>query len=204
MAEFFEEAYLLDEMRNYAEENHIPIIAPAGASLLLQTVTSCQPRAILEIGSAIGYSTLLMAIRMPPEAFIVTIEISDDRIKTAQEYISRSGLSGRIKLIRGDAAEVLSTLQGNFDFVFIDAAKGQYLDYLNKVKPLLAPKATIIADNVLFRGMVRSDAKPPRRFKTIVKRLRDYLHFVTTHPEFTTQTYEQGDGLAISYYQRSE
>ncbi|CUH97425.1 hypothetical protein P22_3555 [Propionispora sp. 2/2-37] len=204
MTELFEESYLLNEMRNYAKTNHIPIIAPEGASLLLQAILARQPHVILEIGSAIAYSTLLMAMCMPPGASIITIEINDDRIETAQEYIARSGFASRIQLIQGDAAVVLPTLQGSFDFVFIDAAKGQYLDYLNKIKTRLAPQATIIADNVLFRGMVRSDAKPPRRFKTIVKRLRDYLHFVTTHPEFTTQTYEHGDGLAISYYQRSE
>ena len=105
----------------------------------------------------------------------------------------------------GDAAELLTSAAPQaapYDFVFIDAAKGQYLDYLRKVEPLLADEAVILADNVLFRGYVRSAEKPPRRFRTIVKRLREYIRVVTETPGYATEILENGDGLAVTRYQR--
>lgn len=195
---------LLQEMRAYAVERKIPIISSAGGELLSRTVANCKPCSILEIGSAIGYSTLLMASQAAPNISIVSIEINPDRLFAARHYFERAGLLDRVQFLEGDAAQILPNLAGNFDFVFIDAAKGQYLDYLLKITEKLAPAATIVSDNVLFRGLVLSEEQPPRRYKTIVKRLREYLQFITGNPHFSTTIHAEGDGLAISYYQRGE
>lgn len=190
---------LIQEIEQYAREHHVPIIGKAGADLLLEVVERKQPLFVLEIGTAIGYSAILTAIHAPA-ARIITIEQDSARIEAAQAFIGRAGLEGRITILAGDAGKLLSTLAGPFDFVFIDAAKGQYFDYLSKMLDKLAEGAIIAADNVLFRGMVEGKAETPKRYKTIVKRLRQYLHFVTQDPRFETRIYPEGDGLAISDY----
>lgn len=100
--------------------------------------------------------------------------------------------------MRGDAAKNIKFLRGLYDLVFIDAAKGQYPEYFRLILPLLSPQAVVIADNVLFRGYVCSEEKPPRRYKTIVKRLREYIALVENQPDFVTKIYQDGDGLAVS------
>lgn len=189
---------LLQEMEEYARLHHVPIIGQAGAVLLGEVVNAKQPLFVLEIGTAIGYSTILTALNAP-HARIITIEQNPERITLAQQFILRAGLEDRICIAGGDAGAVIQTLKGPFDFVFIDAAKGQYLDYLNKVMDKLAPGSVIAADNVCFRGLVRGGGAP-KRYRTIVKRLKEYLNFVTNDPRFNTTVYPDGDGLAISYY----
>ncbi|HMM21250.1 MAG TPA: O-methyltransferase [Selenomonadales bacterium] len=192
---------LLAEMRRYAAANRVPIIGAAAAALLEQTVALKQPRSVLEIGTAIGYSTLLIAGKSPVSARIATIELDAGRAAAARQFILRSGLSDRISLLEGDAGRLIPALEGRYDLVFIDAAKGQYLDYLTKLLGKLQHQAVIFADNVLFRGLVASPEAPPRRYKTIVSRLRGYLQFVTADPRFATTVYPTGDGVAISHYQ---
>ncbi|HEY3424084.1 MAG TPA: O-methyltransferase [Negativicutes bacterium] len=191
---------LLQEMEMYAAKHHIPIIMPAGGKILSGVVAKLQPQSILEIGTAIGYSTLLMATKMVAGAKIVTIEQDQERVDIAKDFLARSDMLGRIDIICGDAGKVLPQLTESFDMVFIDAAKGQYLDYLHKVMDKLVPGAVIIADNVLFRGMVMG-GDIPRRYRTLVRRLREYLEFVSHHPHLRTTIHSEGDGMAISYYQ---
>ena len=191
---------LFKEIEAYAEENNIPIINKVSSQLLVETVKNVAPRSILEIGTAVGYSALLMANYMPKDGKIVTIEQDANRIDTAYNFITRAGRIEQIQLLDGDASEILLSLEGTFDMVFIDAAKGQYLDYLQKVIDKLAIGAVIVADNVLFRGMVMSDEPPLKRYRTIVKRLREYLDFVSHDPRFSTTIHSEGDGVAISYY----
>ena len=112
--------------------------------------------------------------------------------------MDRSPYGQQIRIITGDAGENIQKLTGFFDMVFIDAAKGQYPDYFRKIYPLLTEDALVVADNVLFRGYVRGDVPAPRRFRTIVKRLREYIAMVTDSGEFQTEIYENGDGLAVS------
>jgi predicted O-methyltransferase YrrM len=193
---------LLQAMRQYAEQNKVPILESESAALLTAAVSARQPKAVLEIGTAIGYSTLVMARQMPEDGLITTLEISAVRAAVAEEYVIRSGYSGRINLIRGDAANTIPALNGSFDFVFIDAAKGQYLNYLQALLDKLSPGAIIFADNILFRGWVNGGS-PPRRYKTIVERLRQYIDFVTGDPRFTTTIYPVGDGVAVSEYGRT-
>jgi predicted O-methyltransferase YrrM len=195
---------LLGEMEEYAAEHHIPIINKKGRGVLVETVSEVQPQRVLEIGTAIGYSSLLIAQEAARDVAIVTLELDEDRAATALEFIARSPFSTQIHILLGDAGENLVGLQGPFDLVFIDAAKGQYPDYFRKVLPILAETGVIIADNVLFRGYVRGTEASPRRYKTIVKRLREYIEMVERAPGFTTEIYENGDGLAVSKRRKNE
>lgn len=192
---------LFKEIEEYATEHAIPIINKVSGDLLIEAVQKTAPKSILEIGTAVGYSALLMVNHMPKDGKIVTIEQDAKRIDTAYDFITRAGRIEQIQLLDGDASEILLQVEGTFDLVFIDAAKGQYLDYLEKVMDKLADGAVIIADNVLFRGMVMSEEPPLKRYRTIVKRLREYLDFVNNDSRFSTIIHPEGDGVAISYYQ---
>ncbi len=192
---------LFKEIEEYAAEYNIPIINKISSNRIIDVVKKNKPKSILEIGTAIGYSALLMAHYMPEDGKIITIEQDAARIDIAYNYIARAGKSEQIELLDGDAGTILSQLEETFDMVFIDAAKAQYLDYLCKIIDKLSNGAVVIADNVLFRGMVMSEDPPLRRYKTIVKRLKEYLQFVNTDPRFSTTIHYEGDGVAISYYQ---
>ncbi|MBQ1868707.1 MAG: O-methyltransferase [Selenomonas sp.] len=194
-------------MEQYAAENHVPIINERGRKAFLQVVREQKPHRVLEVGMAIGYSTLQIAVNSADDVKITTMELSEERVKTARSYIARSGYDDRIRILTGDAGELLAheaVQDAPFDFVFIDAAKGQYVDYFHKIEPLLSDSAVILADNVLFRGYVCSEEKPPRRFKTIVKRLREYLELVTKTPGYSTVILENGDGLAVTRREKSK
>ena len=190
---------LLAEMKAYGEANHVPIINVNGLRVLTETVAAKRPRRVLEIGTAIGYSALYIAANAAEEAEIVTLELSEERAAEAAGFIRRSRFADRISIVTGDAGENIQKQSGKFDFVFIDAAKGQYPDYFRKVYPLLADDAVVIADNVLFRGYVQGDVPVPRRFRTIVKRLREYIGLVMDNAEFRTEIHADGDGLAVSW-----
>lgn len=192
---------LFEEMEKYAVEYNVPIINKLSSKLLIDAIKQNEPKSILEIGTAIGYSALLMAHYMPQDGKIITIEQDATRIDIAYDYIAKAGRSEQIQLLDGDASTILLQLEGTFDLVFIDAAKAKYLDYLCKIIDKLSIGAVVIADNVLFRGMVMSENPPLRRYKTIVKRLKEYLDFVNQDPRFSTTIHSEGDGVAISYYQ---
>lgn len=189
---------LIAEMEEYGRSNHVPIINEKGMPVLLEMVRQKKPHCVLEIGTAIGYSALLIAHNSAEDVEIDTLELSKERAATARAYIDRSVYKDRIRIHIGDAGENILKLSGKYDFVFIDAAKGQYPDYFHKVYPLLTEDAMVLADNVLFRGYVRGDVEYPRRFKTIVKRLREYISLVSDNDEFETVIREDGDGLAVS------
>ncbi|HWR44912.1 O-methyltransferase [Sporomusa sp.] len=192
---------ILATMKDYAAAHNVPIISLEGGQLLQEVAAAGKPAAVLEIGTAIGYSTLLLAANMAPGGQITTIEQDGDRIAVAKQFLAEAGVLTQINIIAGDAGEVLPQLAGKFDLVFIDAAKGQYLDYLYKVLDKLSPEAVVIADNVLFRGWVLDEKATPKRFRTIVKRLKAYLDFVANDLRFKTTIYHIGDGMAVSYYQ---
>lgn len=191
-------AELLAEMKAYGEANHVPIININGLAVLEKAVAARKPRRVLEIGTAIGYSTLYIAANAAPGVEIVSLELSEERAGEARAFVDRSSYGQQIRIITGDAGKNIQKLTGFFDMVFIDAAKGQYPDYFRKIYPLLTEDALVVADNVLFRGYVRGDVPAPRRFRTIVKRLREYIAMVTDSGEFQTEIYENGDGLAVS------
>nr|WP_092067283.1 O-methyltransferase [Dendrosporobacter quercicolus]NSL46505.1 O-methyltransferase [Dendrosporobacter quercicolus DSM 1736]SDL53300.1 Predicted O-methyltransferase YrrM [Dendrosporobacter quercicolus] len=187
-------------MEAYAEEYKVPIIRKAGAKVLTGLIAGCKPLAVLEIGAAIGYSALKMLENMPADGKITAIELDPERIAVARQFVAKAGAAARLELIAGDAGKIITELRGPYDFIFIDAAKGQYLDYFRKLEGKLAVGAVIAADNILFRGFVESGQAPPRRYRTIVMRLRQYLEYVNTHPAFSTTVRQDGDGIAISYY----
>ena len=189
------------EAEMYAIEHQVPIVSPAGAALLAQLVAVRRPKKILEIGTAIGYSAMIMAAMMSDDSEIVTIEQDHDRFVLAKDFFTKAGLLPRIQMRCGDAKLILPQVSGPFDLVFIDAAKGQYPSYLALVKEKLSFNAVIIADNILFRGLVEKPGIIPRRYRTIVKRLREYLASVHDPRCFCTYIHRCGDGIAVSYYQ---
>ena len=191
---------LFKQMEDFAKENKVPIINENGRKVFIEIIKKYKPQRVLEIGTAIGYSALLTTYYGAENAKIISLELDEERAKQAQDFINQSAYREQIKIILGDAAKNIEKLDKNykFDMVFIDAAKGQYRDYLQKVLPLLADDGIILADNVLFRGYVMSEEKPPRRYKTIVKRLREYIAMVSDTDKFTTEIFENGDGLALT------
>lgn len=191
---------LFKQMEDFAKENKVPIINENGRKVFIEIIKKYKPQRVLEIGTAIGYSALLTTYYGAENAKIISLELDEERAKQAQDFINQSAYREQIKIILGDAAKNIEKLDKNykFDIVFIDAAKGQYPDYLQKVLPLLADDGIILADNVLFRGYVMSEEKPPRRYKTIVKRLREYIAMVSDTDKFTTEIFENGDGLALT------
>ena len=194
---------LLREMEMFAREHGTPILTEAARPLFLQIVREAAPRRILELGTAIGYSALL-ALRELPDAEIVTIERDAVIAEAARSFFSRAGVAGRTALLVGEAEKLLPTLSGTFDFVFIDAAKSRYPDFWLGVQPLLAPRAVVAADNVLFRGYVRGKGPIPHRFRTIAMRLREYLTLTSTTPGCSTEIVKCGDGLAVTTVRKDE
>ena len=187
---------VMKELEFEAETYNIPIIRESERQLLFKTVYENKPKRILEIGTAIGFSALLMATAND-DAIIDTVEKDTKRFERAKKAIEDANMTERINCISGDADSVISELSGNYDFVYLDGPKGQYLNHLKKIEKILSEKAVIVADNVLFKGLVKSVEYPPHRYRTIVVRLREYLEYVNR--EYSTAIYEEGDGMAISF-----
>ncbi|MDO4563292.1 MAG: O-methyltransferase [Clostridia bacterium] len=193
------ESEFLKSLREEAakEESYAPIVAPDTAQLLVTMIEAQKPRRILEIGTAIGYSAILMASHAPC-AKIITIERYQKAADRAIDNIFAVNMAERISVVAGEAAEVLMWLDGTFDFVFLDAAKGQYIEFLPRITQLLRPGGMLFSDNVLFRGMTEDDSLVVRRKITIVERLRSYIEKITACEEYTTCLVPVGDGAAIS------
>ena len=192
---------MLREMEAYARARQVPILTEAARPVFLRTVRKSAPRRILELGTAIGYSAML-ALREVPEAEIVTIERDAAMAEIARGFIRRAGEAARATLIEGVAERLLPTLTGTFDFVFIDAAKSRYPDYWTGIQPLLASSAVVVADNVLFRGLVEGEESedwPKHSYRTMVLQLREYLRLVRSAPGFRTEVFPEGDGMAVSW-----
>ncbi|BCJ86291.1 O-methyltransferase [Effusibacillus dendaii] len=187
---------LLRAMEQRAEELYIPILDLETAQFLRVTLQQLQPKRILEIGSAIGYSGIWMARSCT--ASIVTIERDAERAEEARQNIAKAGLLARIELLEGDAFELLSSVQGPFDVVFLDAAKGQYPNFLELVLPLLRSGGTLFSDNVFFQGLVAGPEHVKHKLRTIVMRLREYNRLIADHPLLETAFVPLGDGLAVS------
>lgn len=190
---------LLQELENYAEENHVPIIQPEVAKLIGVAGQLLKPKKILEIGTAIGYSAILMSNFLQKDGKITTIERYSKMIEEAKKNIERAGLKDTISILEGEAEEILPTLNEEYDLVFIDAAKGQYLEFLNICMKLLRPGGLLISDNILYKGMIATDNLVIRRKKTIVKRMRDYLKYICNHEQLETSIIPIGDGVALSF-----
>lgn len=190
---------LLDEIEREALNGHVPIIRKDMQGFLKWLLALMRPARILEVGTAVGFSALLMAEYAPPACRIVTIENYEKRIPIARENIARAGREAQITLLCGDAAELLPTLSEPFDFIFMDAAKGQYIRFLPEVLRLLAAGGTLVTDNVLQDGeLIESHYAVTRRNRTIYKRMRAYLYALTHEERLRTAVLPVGDGVAVS------
>ena len=191
---------LLDTIEKEALEASVPIIKRETASLLRTMVAALKPARILEIGTAVGYSALLMCQAMPRECHITTIEKYGKRIPVARRNFKKAGEEGRITLLEGDADVLLKELEGrSFDLVFMDAAKGQYLHWLPQLLKVMPVGAVLISDNVLQDGdIVESRFAVQRRNRTIHSRMREYLHTLKHMEELETAVIPIGDGVTIS------
>lgn len=191
---------ILNEQRIYGLLHKVPILRESEVRLFTDLIAMYRPKRILEVGTAIGYSTLVMAQEMAPNGHITSIELDVERHEKAKEFIAASPYSEQITLLNGDANELLATVEGEFDLVFLDGPKGQYLRQLQIILPKLAPYSVVLADNVLFRGYVKDPASAPKRYKTIVSRLSEYLAFVENKEKFNTTIYPMGDGMSVSIW----
>jgi len=189
----------LEDLARRAQEENVPIIRRSMRSLLRVILEMNRPARILEVGTAVGFSSVLMAQYGPENCRITTIENYGKRISEARKNIEASGFRDRITLIEGDAGEVLKQLTGPFDFVFMDAAKGQYPVWLDDVVRLLCPGGVLLSDNVLQEGdLVESHYIVTRRNRTIYKRMRQYLYELTHREDLLTTILPVGDGAALT------
>ncbi len=189
----------LDELELYAHKTDVPIIRKEMQSLMKTLIVMNKPKQILEVGTAIGFSTLLMSEFMPEDGHITTIEKYEKRIPLAKENFRKNGKEEKITLLEGDAADILKELDGTFDFIFMDAAKGQYIHFLPDILRLLPPGGLLVSDNVLQDGdIIESKYAITRRDRTIHKRMRDYLYTLKNHEQLETAILTLGDGVALS------
>ncbi|HWQ77985.1 MAG TPA: O-methyltransferase [Anaerovoracaceae bacterium] len=220
ITEYLEEFYRplskeLGKLREYAEEQQIPVITKDTEALLLNIIRMKKPDRILEIGTAVGYSAICFATAVP-EAFVVSLEVSEPMYRSALENVERFGLTGRIRVLRGDAVDSLKLLAGamksgsgnsvdseGFDLVFIDAAKSLYKEFWDGCIPLCRKEAVIVSDNVLLKARTASDEYiTERRQKTSVRHMREYIKYITKSKDADTALLPVGDGVAVSVLKR--
>lgn len=190
---------ILEQIETEARTADVPIIRREMQSLLKVLLLLKKPARVLEVGAAVGFSALLMSEYIPEESRITTIENYEKRIPVARENFRRAGKEDQITLIEGDAAEVLKTLDGPYDFIFMDAAKGQYIHYLPDILRLLPPGGCLVSDNVMQDGdVIESRFAVERRNRTIHARMREYLYELKHNDSLTTSIIPLGDGVAVS------
>ena len=190
---------MLDQIEREATADYVPIIRKEMQSFLKFLLAMKKPACILEVGTAVGFSAILMAEYDPVPCQITTIENYEKRIPIARENFKRAGKEAQIALLEGDAAEVLKTLEGPYDFIFMDAAKGQYIHFLPEILRLLAKDGVLVSDNVLQDGdVIESRFAVTRRNRTIHKRMREYLYTLTHSEELVTAVLPVGDGITLS------
>ncbi len=193
---------ILEQIETEARTADVPIIRREMQSLLKVLLLLKKPARVLEVGAAVGFSALLMSEYIPEESRITTIENYEKRIPVARENFRRAGKEDQITLIEGDAAEVLKTLDGPYDFIFMDAAKGQYIHYLPDILRLLPPGGCLVSDNVMQDGdVIESRFAVERRNRTIHARMREYLYELKHNDSLTTSIIPLGDGVAVSIKQ---
>src|SRR5699024_7368185 len=188
------------DIRKYAIENNVPIMNSQTKELIVSILQISKPKTILEIGTAIGYSSLCFCKYTNAE--ITTIELDKKTASIAQENFKKYNVN--VNLINDDAMKALRNIDQGFDFVFIDANKSRYLDYFKMASKLLNDGGIIIADNVLFRGEVCNDDIMEKRKNTLVKRLRNFLAYITDLEDFATSVIPIGDGLTLSVRRDNE
>lgn len=188
----------LDRLEEEAIADFVPIIRKDMQAFLKFMMRLCKPRNILEVGTAVGFSSLLMS-EYAPEAHITTIENYEKRIPIARDNIAKAGKSASIDLIPGDATEILPTLTDTYDFIFMDAAKGQYINFLPEIMRLLSKGGILVSDNVLQDGdIIESRFAVVRRDRTIHTRMREYLYTLKHMEGVSTVILPVGDGITVT------
>lgn len=185
------------DLEKYAKENNVPIMMPDGIEFMLEYIEKNNIKKILEIGTAIGYSAIRMAL-LSKDILITTIERDEKRYKEAVSNVQKFGVEEQINIIYGDAFDV--DLQDSYDLIFIDAAKSQYIKFFEKFKNNLAQGGTILSDNLSFHGLVenKEQMELSKNVKALVRKINEYICFLKNHQEFTTTFYEIGDGIGVS------
>ena len=190
---------IIEQIEQEAKETFVPIIRKETQSFLKVLLLMKKPVRVLEVGTANGYSAILMSHYLPKDGRITTIEKYEKRIPIARENFSRAAVADRITLLEGDALEIMKSLEEPFDFIFMDAAKGQYIHYLPEAIRLLAPEGVLMSDNVLQDGdVIESRFAVERRNRTIHSRMREYLYELKHNERLQTSILPLGDGVALS------
>ena len=190
---------VIEAIEQEALESFVPIIRKETQSFLKVIMLMNRPARVLEVGTAVGFSAILMSEYLPEGSRITTIENYEKRIPIARNNFKRAGKEEQITLIEGDALEVMKTLEGPYDFIFMDAAKGQYIHWLPDVVRLLAPGGVLMSDNVLQEGeLIESHYLVERRNRTIYKRMREYLYELKHYSQLMTSIIPLGDGVSLS------
>ena len=187
----------IEQIRIKARENHVPILQDASLEFIELMLELAKPKTILEVGTAVGYSALCFSRHLQAGGKIVTMELNEEMVKIARENIKDNGMEDVIEVVHGDAYEHMKTLDEKFDVVFIDAAKGQYMKYLEEAMRLTHSGSVIIADNVLFKGRVLGEYNE-HKHRTAVNRLREYLKTIKEDEILDSSLVDIGDGIAIS------
>ena len=187
----------MERIKNEARQNHVPILQDASLEFIETILEIKKPESILEVGTAVGYSALQFSKHLKENGKIITIELNENTANIARENIKELGRDNVIEVVNSDAYEYMKTLEGPFDVIFIDAAKGQYMKYLEQALRLTKPGSVIIADNILLRGMVMGEYNE-HKHRTAVKRLREYITAVTTNENLVSCVMDVGDGVAVS------
>ena len=193
------ESTVIEAIEQEALRDRVPIIRKEMQSFLKVLLMIKRPMRILEVGAAVGFSSILMSEYIPEGGHITTIENYDKRIPIARANFKRAGKEEQIDLIEGDALEVMHGLEGPYDLIFVDAAKGQYIHYLPEVMRLLGTDGVLVSDNVLQEGdIIESRFAVERRNRTIHSRMREYLYELKHHDQLQTSIIPLGDGVALS------
>lgn len=189
---------VIKELEDFAQEHNVPIVREETARLIEFMVTTKKPKKILELGTAIGYSSILMALTLNGDVQITTIERDEKMVEIASNNIKKAGLENNITIMEGDCLSILENLNEEFDMIFIDAGHGHYCEFLPHCLRMLSKDGVIMADNVLFRGMVACNELMVKRKITIVKRMRKYLDMVSQDENLMTTVLPMGDGIALT------
>ena len=188
---------MVEKIKQKALEEHIPIIMDDTLEVIRDILIKEKPKRILEIGTATGYSSICFSNMLDNNVYIDTIELDEARANEAIENIKQLGLENNINVIKGNAVEILPTLEEKYDMIFIDAAKGKYPIFLEESIRLSHKGSIILADNILYKGYVMSDYNKHKQ-RTAVNHLREYITMVTEDKKLSTKILEIGDGLAVS------
>lgn len=189
-----------EEILSFARKNWVPVLRDRSADFLCEVVKKEKPKKILEIGTCLGYSGILM-LENSQESFLVTVEKDKEKSREALQNFSQAGLLDRVEVINQDAMEVIQNLVKNeqkFDLIFLDGPKGQYVKYLPNLKQLLNRGGILFADDIYYHGLVKQ-GYPKHKHRTIVYRLREFIDLITNDKEFETFLFDIDDGISLSY-----